>query len=611
MLKVLAALLALLLASQVHAQVMPAGSSGQVLCYQGKYPTPCNTPLPIATTAAETANGLTPVSPAYPVGHAFRYLSLAQIVDVIARTLTLDTQAALNNACKAAWVNNVSFYIPGGAYSVSAPGISLPCVTTTGQGFAFVMYGDGMGPGFSTGSFTNMTRIVASGTNQAITFTQPQGAGTASPEMYLRDLRFEASNTTAVAVATVFSFSTMERVGFIQGSTGDGFDCNWCFYSRLLEVSAMNGGKTTTGGNGSGVGIKLINSAASGTSTADGGGMLVKHAITAGWLTSIQVGDGVNPMETTVIEDTAVQACTNGVVIKTLANKTTVSRLYEETCTGTAVSDQGMNTTVRDGYFFPGFLVGIDGSVPGGSSSAPAGSYDYSNNVFNMGPTNGFGIKVAPQTAFFEPWDAAFRVASNQFFFPCSANIMTGIGISGASPHVTLLGNSFYPGAVHECGANTTEVANTSTGIGVIGQSTYTSAGTGFKIPVLSNVGINHLNGYVVDPAPNAATTCTLTSSGAGGCATGVDDSGLGDCGKLIKFSSATAVTVTIPAGLAVGCQVSIEQGGAGKVSVNGTAVTAATLHSYGGYTGTAGQFAVIGVTIDASGIAVLTGIGS
>lgn len=91
------------------------------------------------------------------------------------------------------------------------------------------------------------------------------------------------------------------------------------------------------------------------------------------------------------------------------------------------------------------------------------------------------------------------------------------------------------------------------------------------------------------------------------------------DCGTEVVFSNAGAITATIPATLPVGCNISILQTGAGKVSVNGTAVAAATLNTHvasSAATGTAGQWAIIGVNIysnagGSSAIAVLTGDGS
>lgn len=98
-----------------------------------------------------------------------------------------------------------------------------------------------------------------------------------------------------------------------------------------------------------------------------------------------------------------------------------------------------------------------------------------------------------------------------------------------------------------------------------------------------------------------AGTTYTLAST---------------DCGTEVTFSSASAVTVTIPATLAIGCNIAVAQIGAGKVSVNGTAVSAATLHSAHSFVATAAQWAIVGVNIEAnsggsSAIAILTGDGS
>lgn len=88
------------------------------------------------------------------------------------------------------------------------------------------------------------------------------------------------------------------------------------------------------------------------------------------------------------------------------------------------------------------------------------------------------------------------------------------------------------------------------------------------------------------------------------------------DCGTEVDFTNAGAVTATIPQTLPLGCNIAVLQAGASKVSVNGSAVTPATLHSRPGYTGTAGQWAIIGINIEANSggsaaVAILTGDGS
>jgi hypothetical protein len=92
------------------------------------------------------------------------------------------------------------------------------------------------------------------------------------------------------------------------------------------------------------------------------------------------------------------------------------------------------------------------------------------------------------------------------------------------------------------------------------------------------------------------------------------------DCGKTIVGTDASAATYTIPASIVpasgISCIISVIQaGGSGKISVNGTAVSAATLQSAHGYTGTSGtQWSEITLTLStiaATTVAVLTGDGS
>lgn len=86
------------------------------------------------------------------------------------------------------------------------------------------------------------------------------------------------------------------------------------------------------------------------------------------------------------------------------------------------------------------------------------------------------------------------------------------------------------------------------------------------------------------------------------------------DCGTTLRFTSATAVTLTLPASLSAGCSVGIVQAGAGQVSF--TAGSGASLVNRQSFTKTAGQWALMGLTIDtnAGGSAahyVLTGDGA
>ena len=86
------------------------------------------------------------------------------------------------------------------------------------------------------------------------------------------------------------------------------------------------------------------------------------------------------------------------------------------------------------------------------------------------------------------------------------------------------------------------------------------------------------------------------------------------DCTSLIKFTSASAVTVTLPNSLGVGCQVALEQDGAGQLTLS--AASGAALHSAHSYSKSFGQYAVVGVTVNgnaggAAAVYIMTGDGA
>jgi hypothetical protein len=68
------------------------------------------------------------------------------------------------------------------------------------------------------------------------------------------------------------------------------------------------------------------------------------------------------------------------------------------------------------------------------------------------------------------------------------------------------------------------------------------------------------------------------------------------DCGKLIRFTSNSAITVTLPNSLSVGCHIAMAQIGTAQVTLS--AASGATLNSAHNYTKTYGQYAIIGVSV-------------
>ena len=118
------------------------------------------------------------------------------------------------------------------------------------------------------------------------------------------------------------------------------------------------------------------------------------------------------------------------------------------------------------------------------------------------------------------------------------------------------------------------------------------------------------ISNYTTTVVSISSTACTLHGSGGAGC------SGSNDCGKTLLMTG-TSPVISIPATLPAGCAVNIIQGGTTQVSITGSAVTPATLHTSNSFAGmTAGQNAMIGVLIQSnsggsSAVALMVGNGA
>lgn len=123
---------------------------------------------------------------------------------------------------------------------------------------------------------------------------------------------------------------------------------------------------------------------------------------------------------------------------------------------------------------------------------------------------------------------------------------------------------------------------------------------------VTASLALGHANAWTGAQTFNSVFGTVTSQSGTTYTLTAAD------CGTEIAFTNAAAVTVTIPAALTTGCNIAILQTtSAGQITVTGTAVSAATLHSSHSYTKTFGQWAIIGINIYTTGVAILTGDGA
>ena len=210
------------------------------------------------------------------------------------------------------------------------------------------------------------------------------------------------------------------------------------------------------------------------------------------------------------------------------------------------------------------------------------------------------------------------------YTLPATSATLAGLGIAQAwSANQTYGAGNFILTGASGCGTFTagvlsgTGVACGTSGVGSLGNAsadtslTLTGTGSGpytgtvtAKINLSNNfvwAGAHTFAEVLGSVAPRAGTTDTLAAT---------------DCGTEVVYSSSSAVTVTIPNTLPAGCNISVQQIGTAKVSVNGSAVTPATLRSPHSYTGTNGQYTVIGINVysnvgGTSALATLTGDGS
>jgi len=121
---------------------------------------------------------------------------------------------------------------------------------------------------------------------------------------------------------------------------------------------------------------------------------------------------------------------------------------------------------------------------------------------------------------------------------------------------------------------------------------------------VLAGPGVGSQAATLAAAQPDAHTwsaTQTFTSVlGTVKTETGTADTlDAADCGKIIRYTNAANITVTLPDSLPAGCSMALIQRGAGQIipTVSG----GATLTSARGYTKSFGLNAMIGLTIDSN----------
>jgi hypothetical protein len=438
--------------------------------------------------AGESQASVTPVDQAYPVGHAWRYLSAEQIAAVQAYRFDVDCTRALQSWLNAAWCSNVAAYLPGGGYLISGTLLINQGYTVTGvdyRGVAFRVFGDGAGSVQATSVFR--TTVIRSVTDAVmLRYEQYKGAGTDSGAYFIEGIRFVQDSSAATADVVQLDnlgvFSRFSQCDIYQAGSGDGLRCleftqgtierctiinrDWVAADPWVADSAYPAGSTVINGTtlyrctranarhsppnssywsvyervATGVNILAQYNAGMGT---------VRNVSVRGFAHGLTVGDARGHVLFGVtLRECDVSNVTYGVTIEVNQNKTHVENCYFEGVETTNILDKGVYSVVRDNIILTAsFTVGIDASAAGGGNL-------YDGNEVSMGTLylNGTAQGVANSAGIIVAGSATrpITVTNNQFVWGHSGTgvaDVVGLRLTGADAMISHHGNSFHPPA--------------------------------------------------------------------------------------------------------------------------------------------------------------------
>ena len=250
--------------------------------------------------------------------------------------------------------------------------------------------------------------------------------------------------------------------------------------------------------------------------------------------------------------------------INTATGQVTVLSTSGAAFSPSATTDTTNASNISTGTLAGGRLPAPTSTVLGGVKSATAGANQFAT-----------GVSTAGAVTFAQP---SFTNLSGS---ASTAQLSTNLSAAIDSAIGSVQGDVLYRGA-----SGWTVLAP-----GTSGQFLQTQGAGANPAWAAQSGNLGTVLSYVATVSTVSGASCTL-GTGNTGCAAATE----GDCGKMLRFSSASAVTVTVPNTLPVGCEVSLAQDGAGSVTV--VAGTGTTAHSPHSFTKTAAQYSVIGIAV-------------
>jgi hypothetical protein len=239
-----------------------ASTAGAALLSRQAQAQSCTAPC-YAQTSAEVSAGVTPTNTAFPELHAFRYMTNAEILDVIAGTETFNVTTALQNALNVAAATSyrAQIYCPRGQYKHSGLVLGTQGIGVRGDGRReTVLHYIGAGHGITVTSGAGNVRL-----------SNLQAHGNASALSLVRWT--DAANGVMEGVHVSANGATADLVILEKAS----------FYHRMVDCMIDGGGTAARGL------LMQANGAASGPNSSSNYDLRVQECTTA-----VDIVDGNN-----------------------------------------------------------------------------------------------------------------------------------------------------------------------------------------------------------------------------------------------------------------------------------------------------------------------------
>jgi hypothetical protein len=197
-------------------------------------------------TEAETSALVTPTDYAYPPLHAFRYMTSAQVADVLTRAATLDVGPAIRDLVAVAQASGGTGYCPAGSYLIRRVaggdsqwnGIHIPYTHVFNYPQHAVLQGDGTSTVFLAGD-NNMTVFRLSDSRNVLRFFDIDG----NSKTGVTGLSLIGSDTSNAALAEHIDWNLVSFVninGCAEGLELESPSAGGCYYNRFEYMRMYN-----------------------------------------------------------------------------------------------------------------------------------------------------------------------------------------------------------------------------------------------------------------------------------------------------------------------------------------------------------------------------------